>query len=255
MADNLSILVQALLDEKKSTENINKALKNLKVDQLPVDIDTKGAEKQIKELQKSLSKSSVDSNFSEPYKKAYSELQRLYNLKERYAKLTVPSQETSSLFEQQIKAQEAAYKQQSVGITQKFGDSISNAAAQFFTFQQAISITKRFVGDAVNFLIDLDNALNEIRIVTGKSASEAENLGMKYNQMAKDMNVSTREIAQASVEFYRQGLDDNKVEENLIEAIKYGKIAKVELKQAAEIITASVNSMGVPMAPRRSNVA
>lgn len=50
-----------------------------------------------------------------------------------------------------------------------------------------------------------NDALNEIRIVTGATAEEAERMGESYLSMAKRMTVSSNEIASAAVEFWRQG--------------------------------------------------
>lgn len=77
------------------------------------------------------------------------------------------------------------------------------------------------------------------------SGEEALQLGDHYIQMAKDMSVSSREIAQGAVEFWRQGLNVDEVDERMEAAIMYGKISGMEFTESAELITAAVNSMGV----------
>ena len=53
--------------------------------------------------------------------------------------------------------------------------------------------------------------MNEIRIVTGKTQSEADGLGVTFRQIASDMSVSSKEVADAAIIFYRQGLGDTEV--------------------------------------------
>jgi TP901 family phage tail tape measure protein len=99
--------------------------------------------------------------------------------------------------------------------------------------------------EGIKFVYDLSNSLNQIRIVTGKTAEEVGRLGKEYNQLAKDMGVGTQSITDASVEFYRQGLKQEEVMNRTEVATKYAKITNEDFTQSAEILTAVVNSMGV----------
>lgn len=85
--------------------------------------------------------------------------------------------------------------------------------------------------------------LNEIRIVTGQTAEEAEVMGKVYRNMAKEMSVSSTDIASAAVEFWRQGLNENEVNSRLKNTTQYAKISGLEFQEAAELVTAATNSM------------
>lgn len=87
--------------------------------------------------------------------------------------------------------------------------------------------------------------LNEIRIVSGKFTQEVDRLGQSYRKMAKEMRVSSTEIASAAVEFWRQGLSEDKVNERLVATVQYAKISSLEFSKAAELMTAATNSMGL----------
>ena len=89
------------------------------------------------------------------------------------------------------------------------------------------------------------DAMNEIRIVTMMSEEEAEKLGASYRQLAAEMSVSSKEIAEAAVEYWRQGLGSNEVEERLKATITYAKISSLEFAEAAELMTAATNSLGL----------
>ena len=77
------------------------------------------------------------------------------------------------------------------------------------------------------------------------NSEQAIELSKNYNTLAKEMSVTTTEIAKAAVEFARQGLSLEQMDDRLRNTIKYAKISGMEFQEAAEIITASVNSMGV----------
>jgi TP901 family phage tail tape measure protein len=77
------------------------------------------------------------------------------------------------------------------------------------------------------------------------SNEDAVQLGKSYNALAKEMSVTTTEIAKAAVEYARQGLSLEQMDDRLRNTIKYAKISGMEFQEAAEIITASVNSMGI----------
>lgn len=65
--------------------------------------------------------------------------------------------------------------------------------------------------EATDYAAKFYDQLNEIRIVTGKSVSEANRMGAGYRKMAQDMKVTSTEIATAAVEFWRQGLPEEEV--------------------------------------------
>jgi len=85
--------------------------------------------------------------------------------------------------------------------------------------------------------------LNEIQVVTMKSQGDIANLTTKYRQMASDLSVTSREIASAATTFYRQGLSDNEVDQRLRYTTQYAKIAAMDFEEAANLITATSNSM------------
>jgi hypothetical protein len=106
--------------------------------------------------------------------------------------------------------------------------------------------------EGIQFIYELSNQMNEIRIVTGKTADEAGRLSKEYNKLAQSMGVATKEFASATVEFYRQGLSESEVMERSTIATQYAKVANEDFKESAEILTAVVNAMGVDI-ERASN--
>jgi len=104
--------------------------------------------------------------------------------------------------------------------------------------------TIRQIKAAVSYVSELDNALNEIRIVTNKTQEEVNQLGLSYNKLAKEMSVTTREIASTAADLFRQGLNDSQVEERMKAIIQYAKISSISLEESNKIITATANATG-----------
>jgi hypothetical protein len=100
----------------------------------------------------------------------------------------------------------------------------------------------RLIGSGIQYVIDLDNALNEIRIVTGQSQEEVEALAGSYNKLAQEMSVTTKEITEQAAELYRQGLSQSEVEDRMKAIITYSKISGISMEESNKIITATANA-------------
>lgn len=102
----------------------------------------------------------------------------------------------------------------------------------------------RQLKDGVVYITELDNALNEIRIVTGKTQEQVTQLAKSYNVLAKEMSVTTKEISSEAANLFRQGLDSSQVEERMKAIIQYAKISSISLQESDKIITATANATG-----------
>jgi len=96
----------------------------------------------------------------------------------------------------------------------------------------------------ISYISELSNFLNEIQIVTNRTSSEVDNLAKSYNNLAREMKVTTKEIAGEAANLYRQGLDDTQVEERMKGIIQYAKISSISLADSNKIITATANATG-----------
>ena len=129
-----------------------------------------------------------------------------------------------------------------------FGEAMRTAFVKFPVWLASGTIimqTIRFFEYGLRYTVELDSKLNEIAIVLGKNQDEVRGLAKEYNNLAKELRVTTREVAEASVEYYRQGLNQEEVMKRLQTTTQYAKISSLQFKESAEILTATVNSMGV----------
>ena len=101
------------------------------------------------------------------------------------------------------------------GVTSSIFNNIANS------IQKAYSYTK-----------NLDSSLNDIRIVTDKSAESMQKFAVQANNAAQNLGASTLDYTQASLIYYQQGLSD---EESAARAETTLKAANVTGQAGAEV--------------------
>lgn len=151
-------------------------------------------------------------------------------------------QTTGSLY-----VQSSAFEQvrnRNLGFMQELGIAMKRIPV-WMIGMTAFYQTLRFFTNGVKYVNELDKALTEVSIVTGQTQGQVSALGMEYQRVAKEMAVSTKQIAEASVTFYRQGLDQAEVVDRVRISTQLAKIANIEFAQSSEIITSITNGLGV----------
>lgn len=129
-----------------------------------------------------------------------------------------------------------------------FGDALNNVGKRIVSYVGVVLSTRAMmaaVRGGVQTIQEIDGSLTEVAMVTGQTREQVKGLGKEFNTLAKDMSVSTSAITEGAVTFYRQGLDNEQVLERLRAATVYSKVANMDFNDSVEIITASVNSMGI----------
>lgn len=122
-------------------------------------------------------------------------------------------------------------------------ENLTNRIVSMFSTMVLMKGIRELWQNATSYAKEYYDQLNEIQVVTMKSQAEIDALSSKYRQMGQDMSVSSKDIASAATTFYRQGLNDAEVEQRLTYTTQYAKVAAIDFKQAAELITATANSM------------
>lgn len=102
-------------------------------------------------------------------------------------------------------------------------------------------ITTAF-GDAVRYAEDLNESLNNIRIVTGKSTAEMAQFAKQANRAAKEFNTTTTKYTDASLIYYQQGLDDKQVKARSDVTAKFANVSRENLTTSSEYLTAIWNN-------------
>lgn len=98
------------------------------------------------------------------------------------------------------------------------------------------------IGDAYRYAEDLNESLNNIRIVTGKSTAEMAQFAKQANRAAKELNTTTTKYTDASLIYYQQGLDDESVKARTDVTAKFANVSRENLTTSSEYLTAIWNN-------------
>ena len=101
------------------------------------------------------------------------------------------------------------------------------------------------VQKAYDYTVKLDTSLNDIRIVTGKSADEMERFAVRANQVAKDLGRSTKDFTEASLIYYQQGLGNEEAQARAEVTMKAANVTGQTGQEVSEQLTAVWNGYKV----------
>ena len=94
---------------------------------------------------------------------------------------------------------------------------------------------------AVNEVKELNKAQTDLQIVTGKSNAEMIGLMNKYNEFAKDMSVTTKNVASSADEWLRQGKSVAETDELIKDSVILAKVGQIEAADATKYLTSAMN--------------
>jgi len=129
-------------------------------------------------------------------------------------------------------------------IIDKMGTTLMNTLK--WTFSS--SLINRFTGaiqQAVGYVEHLDRSLNDIRIVTKKSADEMETFGQQANKTAQSLGKATTDYTEAALIYYQQGLSDEEVKARAETTLKAANVTGQATKAVSEQLTAVWNGFKV----------
>lgn len=121
------------------------------------------------------------------------------------------------------------------------GKTLANTARWQISSSLLQGLTRTF-SSTVEYAKELNESLNNIRIVTGKSTEEMSKFAKQANEAAKKLSATTTEYTNASLIYYQQGLDDKSVKERTETTLKLAKVVGEEAKTVSEWMTAIWNN-------------
>lgn len=109
------------------------------------------------------------------------------------------------------------------------------------TLQELVSAVSQVAHYSFEYVKNLDAALTEISVVSGKTRAEVMSLTDTFIELSARTGMAIDDIAQASTIFYQQGLDDKAVEKMTEYTALFAKISGETVPQAADQLTAAIN--------------
>lgn len=130
--------------------------------------------------------------------------------------------------------------------------TINNRIATLWTtlknvarFQISSSIMHGLIGGvqtAFNYAQDLNESLNNIRIVTESSADQMRTFAEEANKTAKALSTTTLGVTNAALIYYQQGLSDSEVAERVETTIKLANVSRQSAEEVSSQMTAIWNN-------------
>ena len=133
---------------------------------------------------------------------------------------------------------------ENVSLLDKMGQTLMNT----LRWSISSSIINKFTGavqQAYGYVQHLDTSLNDIRIVTGKSADEMDRFAEKANNAAKALGASTTEYTEAALIYYQQGLSDEESQARAETTLKAANVTGQTGQEVSEELTAVWNGYKV----------
>ena len=126
----------------------------------------------------------------------------------------------------------------------KMGETFFNTV-KWSIASSAVNTFTGAVQQAYGYVQHLDTSLNDIRIVTGKSADEMSKFAEKANSAAKSLGASTTEYTEASLIYYQQGLSDEEAQARAETTLRAANVTGQSAREVSEQLTAVWNGYRV----------
>lgn len=141
---------------------------------------------------------------------------------------------------------------QSIAAAERPSITLSKRMTDLFTtlkntakWQISSSILHGFMGavqQAYGYAQDLNESLNNIRIVTGYSVDKMAQFAGEANKAAKALSTTTTAYTDASLIYYQQGLSDSEVKERTDVTVKLANVARESATEVSDQMTAVWNN-------------
>lgn len=126
-------------------------------------------------------------------------------------------------------------------VTNKETSALGKAFKQFTLYAVAVRAAKQALREAVQTVKELDKYLTEQAMVTGKTREETYKLVGQYQELALQCGATTKEIAQVSTEYMKQGKSTADALVLTEAAVKAAKVARVSVGDSVNYLTTALN--------------
>lgn len=101
------------------------------------------------------------------------------------------------------------------------------------------------VSNLISNVKDLDEAMTDLRIVTGNTRKETDDLLKSYNALAQKLGTTTVSVSEGAVDWLRQGYSGDEAEELLTQSMTLSIVGDMESADATDALTAAMKGYGL----------
>ena len=116
---------------------------------------------------------------------------------------------------------------------------------KFTIAQTAIRAISTEIRESVQWVTNLSDAVNNIAVVTGKTAGQITTVTNQAVQGSKELRIAAEDYAKGALVFYQQGLNDEEVIRRNETTIKAAKAANQSIDEMSQQLTAIWNTYGM----------
>lgn len=104
---------------------------------------------------------------------------------------------------------------------------------------------RKLYTSVIKTVTELDEALTQVAMVTSMNRKEAWGLLKQYQNLAREVGMTTTAVAELSIYFFRQGRSARDAMEMTKIAAKAAKVAAIDATESANYLTSAINGFGL----------
>ena len=118
---------------------------------------------------------------------------------------------------------------------------IQGLLQSYISWYRVLEQVSQGIRKVVDTSAELNKAQTDLQIVTGKSNAEMASLMGKYNELAKDLSVTTIDVASGADEWLRQGKSVAETNELIKDSVILSKVGQIDAAEATKYLTSTMN--------------
>ena len=120
------------------------------------------------------------------------------------------------------------------------GGKLRSALAGF-----AVGKASQYLREVYHNVVELDSAITDLQIASGKTREETEHLIKSYSKLGKEIGATTIEVAKSADTFLRQGYSVEQTETLIKNSMMLSKLGQIESAEAAKALTSAMKGYKV----------
>ena len=104
----------------------------------------------------------------------------------------------------------------------------------------AAMMARRAVREVYNNVVELDKAVVDLQIATGKNRKEVKELVATYSELGRELGATTSEVAKGADSWLRQGYSIEETNELVRQSIMLSKLSGLESAEATQGLTSAI---------------
>ncbi|MBO5710642.1 MAG: phage tail tape measure protein, partial [Rikenellaceae bacterium] len=142
--------------------------------------------------------------------------------------------------QQKVRATEADVKTWGDRFKKTFGNEVRSVLAATL-----VAVATKYLREVYTNVVNLDKALVNLQIASGKTREETKELVKEYADLAKTLGATTAEVADAADTWLRQGYSTEEANMLITNSMMLSKLGQMESAEASKALTSAMKGYGV----------